>query len=454
MAMRCSPILIAVAVLFSWSRGWCDSGARQAGYLYLSPVPRASYVSEQNRYVLVRFADVAPAQVTNLANFITVVGAMSGAHSGAVRVATDARTVIFTLDAAFLTNELVTVQLNPQTDPSAIGSVEPFEYQFMTTAPMPGSLPAIRAMSAVDAGNTNVTAAKEGTEPQLEIREGQRSVFRKAMVLANGVSVPGDFPQVVITVNTNPSPGYLFLENALDGVPPYTMMLDNNGLPVWYRRGRMYDFKIQKNGTITWALSDDTGFPAFDLNFKYLRTYAATNGYLTDSHDLKVLADGSYYLIGYRNNVVDMSQYLYGGATNATVRETVVQGFTAADELIFQWRAWDNYDIRDEGNTTDFPHMNGIDIDDDGNLLVSARHLSEITKIAADSGEIIWRLSGAHNMFKFVNDPFRGTSFQHNISALGNGHYMVFDNGDTRNPPVSRAIEYQLNLTNMTATMA
>jgi hypothetical protein len=221
----------------------------------------------------------------------------------------------------------------------------------------------------------------------------------------------------------------------------------------------MYDFKVQRNGSLSWGGYDATGgyiFTMADQNFNVITSYGSTNGYVTDPHELKIMPDGTYFLIGDQNSIVDLSQYIVGGSTYASVMESVVQWFTPAGELIFQWRPWDNYDIRDlpPGYTTDFPHMNAIDIDTDGNLVVSARHLSEVTKINRDSGEIIWRLSGVHSNFKFVNDPLNGTSFQHAISALGNGHYMVFDNGDYHTPQVSRAVEYQLDLTNMTVTVA
>jgi hypothetical protein len=175
---------------------------------------------------------------------------------------------------------------------------------------------------------------------------------------------------------------------------------------------------------------------------------------LTDNHELKVLADGTYFLIGSQVNPVNLDPY-FGSAGSASVVETVVQEYTAAGELIFQWRAWDNYDFRDlpSQDIYDFPHLNGIDLDDDGNILLSARNLSEVSKINRDTGDIIWRLGGAHSIFSFVNDPLNGTSYQHNISALGNGHYMVFDNGNYHYPQVSRAVEYQLDLTNLTATM-
>jgi len=37
----------------------------------------------------------------------------------------------------------------------------------------------------------------------------------------------------VITVNHQPAPGYLFLENAGQGGFRYAMILDNDGSPLW-----------------------------------------------------------------------------------------------------------------------------------------------------------------------------------------------------------------------------
>jgi hypothetical protein len=98
-----------------------------------------------------------------------------------------------------------------------------------------------------------------------------------------------------------------------------------------------------------------------------------------------------------------------------------------------------------------FPHMNAIDIDTDGHILVSCRHLSEVTKINRDTGDIIWRLGGAHSDFAFVNDSLNGFENQHTIRVVGTNRYTLFDNGDLHSPPVSRAVEYELNLTNMSA---
>jgi len=468
-------VIVIAALLVGVDLARAQSTARMAGYLYLSPEPAAPYVSAQTRYVLVRLANVAPIEVTNLTtSFITVVGAISGPHSGVTHVAGDGRTVVFTMPADFIQNELVTVTLNPQLAGGARGRLTLYEYQFMITAPMPASLSAAVFSSTmpVPIGDTSgdgvlSESSSQGPSPtrsslvkintittpddSKKLSLTGSPVMAAAAIMPNGVSVPSDFPKVTITINSNSSPGYLFLDTG-NGSKPYTMILDNNGLPIWYRRGRMENFKTEQNHLITGYLDSHLGgFYAFDQNFNYVQNFQTTNGYSTDRHELKVLTDGSYLMLGVRLNTVDMSKYVAGGKTSAVVTEGVVQEFTAAGELIFQWRAWDHYDIRD--GTADFPHFNAIDIDEDGHILVSARHLSETTKINRSTGEIIWRLSGRKSSFTFLNDPLNGTSYQHSISALGNGRYMVFDNGNNHNPQVSRAVEYQLNFTNRTATM-
>ena len=70
-------------------------------------------------------------------------------------------------------------------------------------------------------------------------------------------------------------------------------------------------------------------------------------------------------------------------------------------------------------------------------------------------GEIIWRWGGSQNQLNFVNDyPF---THQHTIRKTGINRYLLYDNGNfssnyTGNANVSRAVEYELDTINMTAT--
>jgi hypothetical protein len=107
---------LAMFLMLAASLAWADSGMyRQLGYQYLSPQPGAEYSSRQTRFVLMRLQDVAPSLVTNLSQCIQVTGASSGSHVGQTKIASDNRTVIFQMSTDFRANELVTVNLNPQT---------------------------------------------------------------------------------------------------------------------------------------------------------------------------------------------------------------------------------------------------------------------------------------------------------------------------------------------------
>ncbi|MCX6927270.1 MAG: PA14 domain-containing protein [Verrucomicrobia bacterium] len=108
---------------------------RNLGYLYLSPLPGAEYVSAQTRYVLVRFKDLPPAAVSNLATFITVNGSSSGIHVGQTHVASDGRTIIFTMNRDFSNNELVTISLAPQSAPGS--GLDAYQYQFVVAGHVP-----------------------------------------------------------------------------------------------------------------------------------------------------------------------------------------------------------------------------------------------------------------------------------------------------------------------------
>ena len=287
----------------------------------------------------------------------------------------------------------------------------------------------------------------------------------KAGLMPNGVSVPSDFPFMNITINSNPHPECMFLDNRNNGGKNYVFIFDNTGSPVWYRKmmpDERGDMKIQRNGMLT-MLTATGGYRRFvGLNSHYEETtsYWATNGYVTDVHELQVLADGTYLLVGLRAETVDMSRYITGGNPYTSVTEQVIQQFTSAGELIFQWRSWDHFDVLGMQdlfpitlNAFDFPHINSVDIDTDGHLLISSRSTSEVAKINRDTGEIIWRLGGTHNQFAFVNDPLNGPRNQHAFRSVGTNRYTIFDNGNLHSPPVSRAVEYLLNPSNLTATV-
>ncbi len=220
----------------------------------------------------------------------------------------------------------------------------------------------------------------------------------------------------------------------------------------------MGDFKKQPNGLFAYY-SYATGIHyAEDSQFNIVDSFYCGNGYTTDPHDLRLLNNGHALLMSYDPQTVNMAPVVHGGQHNATVTGLIIQEIDQNKNVVFQWRSWDHFDIVDAiyedltAPTVDCVHGNAIELDTDGNILISSRHLSEITKINRTTGEIIWRLGGVNNQFTFVNEsiPFH---YQHDIRRIANGNITLFDNGNFRSPSFSRAVEYNLDEVNKIATL-
>jgi hypothetical protein len=107
---------------------------------------------------------------------------------------------------------------------------------------------------------------------------------------------------------------------------------------------------------------------------------------------------------------------------------------SAGGTLQFHWSPFDHFSATDvdlEERTTavvNWTHGNAIDVDADGNLLVSFRNLNEVTKIDASTGAVIWRLGGRRNQFTFLDTPTPAFTHQHSVRAAARGSLILFDN--------------------------
>jgi hypothetical protein len=289
--------------------------------------------------------------------------------------------------------------------------------------------------------------------------------------------LPADFPPIAINVSDNPSPGYIFCANFKFGPPTiggfgrYLLILDNNGVPVWYRR-MLYsglDFKVT-GGILSYY--EVTGPPEWPLqtghyvtrgqDYSILNTYEIQGIYgNTDMHDFMILNNGHILLTSYYAVERDLSDV--GGQPDARVIEFVIQELDQAKNVVFEWRSWEHFKVTDiteqhpiNLRTLDYVHGNSIDTCDDGNIIISCRNMDEITKISCSTGEVMWRFGGRdsrNRQFQIIGDPLDGFSHQHCARWLGNNRLLLFDNGFYHDPPVSRALEYELNEDAMTATL-
>ncbi len=283
----------------------------------------------------------------------------------------------------------------------------------------------------------------------------------------NGVSVPSDFPEIQVTQVGETAPGKIFIGSTFtdESIGNYLIICENDGTPYFYQKfdeksdGRgSGEFQVQPTGVLTAFLFDPQIYIVYDSTFTIIDTLQCGNGYATDPHELTLLPNGHALLIAKEFRQVDMSQLVDGGDPNATVLGNHIQELDENKNVVFEWKCWDFFNIEDaihenlRASWIDYVHMNSVYPDYDGHLIISSRHLSEITKINRDTGEIMWRLGGVNNQFDFINDSIE-ISYQHHARpVLGKPNsYTFFDNGNHRDPRFSRAVEYELDLKNMTA---
>jgi outer membrane protein assembly factor BamB len=173
------------------------------------------------------------------------------------------------------------------------------------------------------------------------------------------------------------------------------------------------------------------------------------------------MENGNVMLMSYYPHDSDLTAL--GGSPNASVIDLIIQELDPADNVVFEWSSGDHFDITDmtkqhsiTAQTIDYVHGNALDTCDDGNIILSCRHMDEVTKINRTTGDIMWRFGGKdarHHDFEIINDPLGGFSHQHCARWLGNNHILLFDNGNYHSPGMSRAVEYELDEENMTATL-
>jgi hypothetical protein len=270
------------------------------------------------------------------------------------------------------------------------------------------------------------------------------SVLGSAIEFTTG-ALPSDLPQYTAG-GTNPLPGYVVFAAGLYGV-----VIDNTGRVVWYHRfpnGPGLSFMAEPNGRYVArpATPDPTDMEPwieFDPMGNITRTLGCGLGLQSRPHDLITERDGSYWLMCDEVRTMDLTAE--GGIAQARVTGTAVQHVNAEGSLLFHWSPFDHFAITDGqpadrvGANVNWTHGNALDLDVDGDLIVSFRNLGEITKIDVPSGAVIWRLGGTQNQFTFES-PLPVFSGQHSVRVTAADAFMILDNVGT--PTESRAEAY------------
>ena len=413
-------------------------------YEYVFPKPNSQYVSSQTNIILRPGKEIDPSSINP--SLISVEGSKSGTHRGRMVLSDDRKTIVFNLVIPFVENERVRVDVSPGLRTVDGENIRGVSYRF-ATAVIPVS-PSETHLDA-DAGETRFTIA--------------------------GDTLPADFPPIKIDTVSNPAPGEIFI-GGFGGIggttlyANYLIIADNSGKPLAYKRiGTQvnpfaYMFKSDPAGTYSYIdrTPTATNVRIVDSSFTQIDTYPRGNPAGASHADFLLLPNGHALVLYFDIKTVDMSSIVKGGHPAANVTGCLIQEFDLNKNVVFQWSGFDYLPITDTYEDTlaasfAYSHVNGLDLDHDGNILISSRHMSQIIKIDRNTGNVIWRLGGKRNEFTFLNEHAENSplylSYPHHVQRLPNGNIILFDNGNQRVTKYSRVVEYKLDEINKTASM-
>lgn len=417
-----------------------------AQYQFISPVPNSQYHNPETNIILKSALTVNEKSLKG--PLVQITGSISGEHTCRIVLSGDQKTILLYPAFPFAFNETVQV--------SVADGFETMSGEIITGTSFSFQIHPARTAETTAAIHKAYQRCREeefGVAPE---------------VPSNAAKMPPEcnFPETEITSTGNEYVAPVFMRNQRlnDNICFARQIMDNNGDSIYAEFDEMagIDFKINLNGYLTYFDKSDSSFAMMDSGYNLVKKFYMGNGYPCDEHDFLVYPDGHAFLMCYDAQIVDMSVIVAGGLVDAVVLGLVLQELDEAGNVIFQWRSWDHLEITDAVDNyvnltlpeIDYVHGNSIDIDTDGNLLVSCRHLSSILKINKLTGEIMWQMGGENNDFTFPNETGVNHFFyQHHFRLLPDGNYSLFNNANYQVPQASSAKIYSLDQTTKTATL-
>ncbi len=297
-------------------------------------------------------------------------------------------------------------------------------------------------------------------------------------------------PVVVASPLGAVAPGLVFLTPNNGLAPDGLLITDNAGKPIWIRPdtgSHAVDLRIVQYGgkpaLAWWEGSVNGGYGSgqvviADETYNELVQFGAGAGRKADIHEFQITPNGTALLL------TDRAVPVPAGSTPPPWQNwdcIVVELDITTGAVLFEWHSADHIDPSESvlaapsaaasptpaGSPSthattapkptaesgppvyDSAHVNSIELDKDGNLLVSARNTSTVYKVDRSTGAILWRLGGKRTDFKM--GPGATFALQHDARRLADGTISIFD--DEAAPTTSRAIVLDVDETAMTANL-
>jgi hypothetical protein len=428
LALTLLVFALGASCAFSKQRGV----ARPAAVYPLAGTPDASPKSE------ISFRGIDPGRLTG----IRVVGSKSGRHDGRLEPHSDGLGASFLPREPFQRGEEVTVRAGVPLVGARNGAIS-FRIARLPVPPL---------------------------KPERTFPDGSNPHTGGALAYRSRPDLHP--PAVKVTASSSDaSPGYLFMAPKSWPGQSGPLIFDERGRIVWFhpvpRAFKSYDFRTatyRGKQVLTWwqgkkaeGHGGGTGMIA-DSSYRLIATVKGGNGYPVDIHEFRLTRQGTALIIAY--SAVGWDLRAAGGRSNQPVIDGIAMEIDVrTGRVLFEWHALGHVPVTDSylhpraGAPFDYFHLNSVALDDDGNLLLSARNTSAVYKIDRRSGRIIWSLGGKSSSFELPKYArFVG---QHDFERAADGTYTLFDNANLATPVkwASRGLVFSIDEKAHSATL-
>jgi hypothetical protein len=433
-----APVLLAAAVGGGTAGTAIAAAPRAAGDA--NPTPVSVYPSPGTPTAAPRTQISVRGAPAQRLRRLTVTGSRTGRHRGRLRAHRDGNGASFLPRRPFSPGERVTVRTGLPTVGARQGMV-----QFGVARPA----------------------------PPLPIKH-QAPALRQASDTLRYRSRPDLAPPRARVVMRAPgvSPGHIFMapnngEDAQDG----PLIIDDTGEPILFLplKRKVMNFRVQTfrgkpvltwwEGAIVLPGAGNGTYVIRDDAYEPIARVRPGNGYRGDHHEFLITPRDTALILSYQPVWSEIGSGR--SARRAVVLDQIVQEVDIATGLVlFEWHALGNIALdesygdvpRSATHPYDYAHLNSIDEDVDGDLLISARNTHAVYKLDRQTGAIEWRLGGKRSTFRLG----RGVRFawQHDARRQLDGTISILDNASS--PPMasqSRGIVVALDPVSRRATL-
>jgi hypothetical protein len=372
---------------------------------------------------------------------ITVTGSQSGTHTGQVEPDSDNRGGSFIPAQPFDPGETVTVS----TSLNILGAAHPGTFHFQVASPSgfpqyasPGRVPNVRGSVWRFRSRPDLTPA--------------------AVKVMHGAGAGGSSDIFV-------APQYGPVQDGAEILDPRGQLIWFNPAPTGDMDMNLQVQRYQGKPVLTWWQGYSSAGMGLGQDLIYSTSYQqvaavnAGNGQAADLHEFQLTPQGTALITAFYPVYWDARSV--HGLKQQIVFDCVIQEIDIPTGLVlFQWDSLDHVPVSDsytpvphEGkkvgyrNPWDYFHINSIQLEGDGNLLISARNTWAVYKVDHQSGAVLWQLGGKGSSFRLQ----RGASFafQHDVRSHSAGDHFITVFDDGAGAPVvekdSRALELYLD---------